>query len=189
MNKLPILDKGYVALFSRSMSNNEFIDARTRLFKGRNDIRLIDCVQVHVSAYTPLFIKLSLIPSNITCFDYPSRREPDAYIPTVAEINSSKSLEHNERISEDIRQTTQALLLNPKAYTMDGCDSYVAQTITPISVYSEYLATASLSTWISYINRDYNSLVKPFAEAVRDILLAEWPNLRDEIDVAKEKGR
>ena len=191
MNKIPVLDKGYVGLLSSSMNEKDYVFTRSTFFFGRNDRRLLCTPILHMLIKSPVFVQLSMGPNQISWASARADSEREAYVPSVNDVNA-KDLATSEAIQNDIDQTTTALLLNPRSYIMDGCDVSVAQTITPISIYTTYLATASLADWICYINRDdFPAPVKAYCEAIRGILLAEMPSLEDEINGKTEerKGR
>jgi hypothetical protein len=189
MNQIPVLDKGFIALSSTSMNKKEMDETRNRLFRGLKHEGLRDVCQVHILIKSPLFVKLSLLSTRIVCLDAHSTGEPEAWLPAINEVNA-KDLKTSELIAGDLAQTTEALLLNPKSYTLDGCDMYVAQSITPISVYSTYLASGSLTDWLQYINKDnFPSPVRVYCNAIKDVILAEWPDLREQLNGKKEKRR
>lgn len=187
LNKVPVLDKGFVAMFSRSMGEEDVRNARNILYRNRGSEAFTDEIHVHLYIKSPIFVQLSLGSKNIS-WKNSTEGATEAYIPNINEIRG-RDLESSELIAEDIKQTTEALLLNPKAYQADACDIFISQTIVPISVYNTYLASASLSQWIKYIKQE--SLPGPINEyrkAILGILKAEWPSLWESFKNG-EKGK
>jgi hypothetical protein len=186
-NKLPVLDKGYVALVSTSLPREEFKSVRARFFHGRTDDRLLQLPQIHIEIKCPLFVQLSFTETRLTAIPLKGQK-PEAYVPTVDEIGA-RDLESSEQIQEDLKRTSEALLMNPKAYQMDGCDIFVSQISAPISVYNTLIVNGNLQQWLSYINRkDLPTPVEAYRQALADIILAEWDYLWELID-GKKKGR
>lgn len=187
LNKIPVLDNGYVALFSTSMDERQLRSLKATLYRNRGSQSFEDQIQVHLLIKSPVFVQLSLGSSSIgwlNSFDSTT----EAYQPSVNEIRA-RDLETAELIQQDIKQTTEALLLNPKSYQMDTCDEFISQVITPVSVYNTYLATANLSSWINYTRRnDLPSPIEAYRKVIYDVLKAEWPSLGD-LFVEKAKGK
>lgn len=187
LNKIPVLDNGYASLISVSLGEEQVRNLRGILFRNRRRESFAEQIQVHLLIKSPVFVQLSLGSSGITWINS-MERGAGAYIPQVSEIRAS-DLERSRLIQEDIKQTTEALLLNPKAYQMDTCDQFISQVITPVSVYNTYLATANLSSWINYTKRDdLPSPIEAYRKVIYDMLKAEWPSLRDLFDEKERKG-
>lgn len=188
LNKIPVLDKGFISLFSTSMDEKYVREAKRILYRNRQTGEFGHKIRVHVLIKSPVFVQLSLGGSGIS-YDNAQAGIPEAYVPTVNDVRA-KDLETSEIIAKDIEQTTEALLLNPKSYQMDACDVFVSQVITPISVYNTYLASANLSAWIEYINRkDLPGPIDQYREAIENVLRAEWPSLSELFDAKTTKGK
>ena len=70
--------------------------------------------------------------------------------------------------------------MNTKTFQHDGCDKFVSQVMTPISVYSELIVHASLTTWVRLISK--KNLPKPvelYRQAIEEFLRSAWSNLDD----------
>lgn len=187
MNKLPVLDKGYAALISTSLPRDEFKSVQARFFHGQVDDRLLQLPQIHIEIKCPLFVQLSFTETQLTAIPL-KRQKPEAYIPTVDEINA-RDLESSEQIQVDLERTTNTLMHNPRAYQMDGCDTFVSQIVAPISVYNTLIVSGNLKQWVSYINRkDLPKPVEAYRQALADIILAEWDYLWELFD-GQKKGR
>jgi len=156
MNQIPVLDKGYVQLYSSSIPRDSFKSLHLELFRKAPakdlDVRLLDITTIHIAIKCPLFVQLSLSEWGLIAIANRSSTDEDAYIPTVAEVNAI-DLEASEAIQKDIEHTTAALLLNPKAYQMEKCDIFVSQVISPVSVYNTLMVTGSLSQWMKWLSQ------------------------------------
>ena len=187
LNKIPVLDKGYVAFVSSSLDRSAFLDIKGRYFRGKVDGRLLNACNLHLEIKCPLFVQLSISDSLLVTAMPSSRAE--AYIPTVNEV-AAASLESSELIANDIEQTTEALLLNPKAYKMDGCDEFVSQILCPISVYNTVFVSGSLAQWIEYANRvNLPGPIESYRKVIEEVVLGEYDFLWDLIGEKDKKDK
>jgi hypothetical protein len=132
----------------------------------------------------PLFVQLS-ISEQLKCTSRQSAVE--AFVPSVNDV-CAKDLETSRLISKDIEQTTEALLINPKAYQMDGCDIFISQVVSPISVYNTVLASGTLGQWIDYANLEgLPAPIEEYRKVVEQILLSEYDYLWEHIGEKKKK--
>jgi hypothetical protein len=116
-----------------------------------------------------------------------SNSKPEAFIPTVADIGA-ESLSSNEDIQRNIEMTTEALLINPIAYQMDGCDTFISQIISPISVYNVLMVSGSLRQWTSYVLRNnLPASIEAYRKAIESVLLAEYSNMQESVIVSYEE--
>lgn len=184
LNKIPVLDKGYVALVSCSLPRQEFRQVQVQYFRSKVSNQLLSIPQIHMEIRCPLFVQLSL-SEQLKCTSRQSTVE--AFIPSVNDVGA-KDLETSNLISKDIEQTTQALLLNPKAYQMDGCDIFISQVISPISVYNTVLISGTLGQWIDYANLEgLPAPVEEYRKVITQILLSEYDYLWEHIGEKKKK--
>jgi len=187
MNKLPVLDKGYVALFSNSMGREQFLSVQTGYFRGMVHRRILSMPMIHMEIKCPLFVQLYLTES----LNAVARRSsaPEAFIPAINDV-AAGNLETSEVISKDIEQTTKALLLNPKSYQMDGCDIFISQVISPISVYNTLMVNGTLDQWILAVKgKSLPAPIEQYRKAIEDVLLAEYDFLREHIVGKKTEKR
>lgn len=188
LNQIPVSDKGWISLFSASMDEKHVREAKRILYRNRKTGGFGNKIQVHILIKSPVFVQLSIGGSGIS-YDNAQGGNVEAYVPSVNDVRA-RDLDTSELIAKDIEQTTEALLMNPKSYQMDACDVFVSQVITPISVYNTYLASASLSTWIEYINRrDLPGPIDQYREAIENVLRAEWPSLSELFNAKTTKGK
>jgi hypothetical protein len=187
LNEIPVLDKGYVALFSKSMSREQLLSIQTQYFRSKANSGMLDLPKIHMEIKCPLFVQISLTESLSSVSR--ATGKPEAFVPSVNDI-SAQDLETSELISKDINQTTQALLMNPKSYQMDGCDIFISQVISPISVYNTLLVSGTLSQWISYVNKTgLPAPIEQYRKVIKEILLSEYDFLWEHIDESKNSEK
>jgi len=187
MNKIPVLDKGYVALFSNSLSREQFLAIQAEYFRGMVHGRILSMPMIHMEIKCPLFVQLYLT-ENLNAVSKRSGT-PEAFIPAVNDV-AAESLETSEVISKDIEQTTKALLLNPKSYQMDGCDIFISQVISPVSVYNTLMVSGTLDQWISSVkDKSLPAPIEQYRKAIEGVLLAEYDFLWEHISGKKAEKR
>lgn len=176
-NKIPVLDKGFVTLLSSSMDSKLFAEVSSQFMNGESvDSRILDANTVHMLVKCPLFVQLSFGDVGLTCF---SQRQSyiEIYSPTVNEIGA-KTLKDSEDIAEHMKQTSDALIVNSQTYKMDGCDTFISQINSPISVYNVLLVTGTLSQYVKYCSKkNLPRSIEAYRAAIKDILLANWNSL------------
>lgn len=171
LNKLPVLDKGYVALISSS-NNGEVL----KNIQGLANIPLSELAAISsltLAIKAPLFVQLYLSKFKLNIWNI-LQEKIEAFIPDITDVNCT---EHalGTTIADDIARTTAALLLNPKSYQKDGCDRFISQVITPISVYNELIIYGSLEQWVRFSESEgLPNSIQQYANAVKDIIRNEW---------------
>jgi len=178
-SKTPVLDKGFISLFSSSLSNDE-LNELIIAFNLRQQEEYLCLPHIHMTIKCPLFVQLWLSKYQLHIVST-KRQNKEAYFPSEVEV-AAKNLEFSKAIAADIKATTEALLINPKAYAFEGCDTHIAQIITPINVYNELMVSGSLDKWCSILKAQ--TLPKPIEEyqtAIRNILEAEWNILKNNV--------
>lgn len=179
LNEIPVLDKGYVAILSSSISGDMFLSLKKEFFKDSLDHRLLDVPVIHLKIKCPLFVQLTFAEHGLSYIVNRSQGKPDAFVPTVPDIRAI-DLEASEAISKDIEQTTSALLLNPRAYQMEGCDPFISQVISPISVYNVLIVSGTLSQWLAYMKQtNLPAPIEAYRATIRDAVMAEFHFLKD----------
>jgi len=191
LNKTPVLDKGWVALFSGSPMREDFKRVLKTHFRGAIDNRITDMTNVMLSIKCPLFVQLTFSEYGLTCSSEKTSEKPEAYIPDINAIGA-QDLETGKTIQADIEMTTEALLINPQAYQSDHCDRFVSQVISPISIYNTLVVYGSLTSWMRYIEQV--GLPKPiecYRKAIEDAIHGEWDLVVQlmRIENAKKKRR
>lgn len=159
------------------------LNAFYKEFGRKPTISLSQHVYLTLAIKCPLFVQLFLAEQN---FKITAKRPPDeleAYLPTEVEIGSP-DLTTNKDVSAYFEQTTEALLLNQKAFKMDQCDSFVTQILTPISSYNTLIVSGSLNEWIKLVGMtSLPAPIEAYRSAIHSLMSGEWPNINDLIRV------
>ena len=173
LNKLPCLDKGYVAYLDSSGDSSKLRDVALEFFKKTDGRFLSDISSLTLVIKCPLFLQLHLSTYQFKIITAPSQ-ELEAYVPNVGEVGCPDH-ETSKVISDDIERTTAALLINPKAYQADGCDRFASQVLTPISTYTTLIVHGPYSEWRRFaLQQGMPKGMVPYAQAVDQIMQMEW---------------
>lgn len=173
LNKIPCLDKGFVALIDRSCPSEKLNDVSREFFKRDDSHFLRELSTMTLVIKCPLFLQL-----NISTFDFniisAQGTEVEAYCPNLSELGTS-DLETARNMSALMKQTTDALLINPKAFQEDGCDRFMSQVLTPINTYTTLLVHGSYNEWKKFCNQaKLPAPHKSYVRAITQIMNAEW---------------
>lgn len=173
LSKIPALDKGYVALIASSGTSERLNEVSMEFFKRSDSHFLRELATMTLVIKCPLFVQLNLSKYGFKIISAPVT-EGETYNPHVGEIGC-QDLETNRNISANIKMTADALLINPQAYQEDGCDRFVSQVLTPISMYTTLLVHGPYSEWKKFCNQPKVPLpMKAYTMAVNQIMDAEW---------------
>jgi len=183
LNSIPVLDKGSVALVSTSLPYDKFktihAEALRRPHGDEPDARMLDQVSVHFKVKCPVFVQIGFAHYGLSYITYQIRSQPEAYIPTVNEVDAM-NLEASEAVQRDIERTTEALLINPKAYQAESCNMFVSQVISPVSVYNTLIVTGNLSQWLRYLSQaGFPSPIEAYRAAFEDAISGEFPFFKE----------
>ena len=174
LNKIPTLDKGYVALLDSSMTTSKLREIGTDIYGGEYPVVLEELGHMTLLIKCPLFVQLALSKFNLRIIDANSSRALEAYIPNPGEVGAPERLDA-EAIADDISRTTDALLINPKAYQADGCDRFMSQLTTPINIYTTIIVSGSYSEWCKLAFAEkLPGPIKAYTTAIEQIITAEW---------------
>jgi hypothetical protein len=174
LNEIPVLDKGYVALYSCAPNFAQLNMWSKTFMRGVKDKKFADMTHVMLQVKCPLFVQLSFPECGLSYLSQRGLSMTEAYVPNVSEVNAM-SLEASEAIQADIKQTTDALLLNPKAYQSEHCDLFVSQVISPVSVYNVIMVSGSLTQWKNYISQvGLPAPIEAYRKAIAETLTAEY---------------
>lgn len=176
LSKTPVLDKGFVAIMNTSVNDTDIRTLWNKWTLGF-DKQLMHMPTVHMRIKCPLFVQLRFAQFNLHTLVQRKSRNVEAYLPNEVDVNA-KDLEASRAISEDIQRTTEALLLNPKAYQYEACDTFISQVISPINVYNELIVTGNLQQWVDFIQQ--SNIPKPieaYRAAIEDLLVTEFVTL------------
>lgn len=175
LNKIPVLDKGYVALIDSCNTTSKLRDIGTEFFGGEYPTSLENLGSMTVAVKCPLFVQLFLSKFNLKVINAEQSGPLHAYIPNPGEVGSPER-SSNEAISDDIARTTDALLINPKAYQADGCDRFISQLVTPVNIYTTVIVQGSYKEWceIAYQQAFLPEPIKQYTIVLQQIIEAEW---------------
>lgn len=173
LNKIPVLDKGYVALIDSCNTTSKLRDMGSEFFGGEYPISLEKLGSMTVAIKCPLFVQLYLSRFNLKIINTDNNLL-EAYIPNAAEIGCIDR-QDGETISDDINRTTEALLINPRAYQADGADRFMSQVITPINVYTTIIVQGSYEEWCSVIStQKIPTPIQSYTKILKQVLEGEW---------------
>lgn len=174
LNKIPVLDKGYVALLDSTNTTSKLREYGQEFYGGEYPTSLEELGSMTVAIKCPLFVQLALSKFELKIVDANNGGAVEAFIPNAGEIRGS-DVPTSEAISDDISRTTDALLINPKAYQSDGCDTFISQVVTPINIYSTLIVSGKYSEWCKFAyQRGFPRPIASYATIVGQIIEAEW---------------
>lgn len=174
MNKIPCLDKGYVAYIDSSNNNKQLVDIALEFFRSTDTTNLRHMANLTLVIKCPLFVQLNISKFDLRVVAAPLYQDPEAYMPNAGEIGG-QDRQTNELISDDIGRTSEALLINPKAYQADGCDRFVSQILSPISTYTTLIAHGTHAEWAKFCTQNNSPQpLESYKNAVKQIIDMEW---------------
>jgi hypothetical protein len=175
LSKIPVLDKGFVALIDSCNTTSKLREIGQEFYGGEYPTSLEELGSMTIVMKCPLFVQLALSKFNLKVIDANQSTEvPDAYIPDATSIRGTDVVT-SQAISDDILRTTDALLINPKAYQADGCDKFISQVITPVNVYTTLIVSGNYSEWCKFAYQErFPGPIKRYAEAIRQVIEVEW---------------
>ena len=174
LNKIPCLDKGYIALIDSSCDTQKLAEVSIEFFK-RDDYKfLYEVATLTLVVKCPLFVQLNLSTHNLKVITTPVAGELEAYCPNVGEIGGA-DVHANKDIADNMKAATDALLINPAAYQKDGCDRFVSQILTPINTYTTLIVNGSYNEWRRFCEQPKPPMpIKAYIRAVTQIMNVEW---------------
>jgi hypothetical protein len=174
LNRLPCLDKGYVALVAASCGTKVLNEAARELFKKEDSKFLRELGHMTILMRCPLFVQLHLSTFDFKVVSVPTDIAVEAYIPNVGEVGAPSTVGGQEMV-DNMKATTDALLINPAAYQRDGCDRFTSQVLTPISTYTTLIVQGSYNEWKRFCEQQrLPSAIKAYVRAVTQIANVEW---------------
>lgn len=174
LNKIPVLDKGYVALLDSCMTTSKLREIGTEVYGGEYPTSIEELGHMTILIKCPLFVQLALSKCNFRIIDANNSSTLEAYIPHAGDVGAPERLDA-EAIADDISRTTDALLINPRAYQADGCDRFVSQLTTPISTYTTIIVAGSYSEWCKFSYKEnLPGAIAAYGRSIAQIIEAEW---------------
>jgi len=177
MNSQPVLDHGYVACLSTSNDGQALSNIQKTFLGDSINQKLLRIANATFVIKMPLFVQINVSQYDLEIIPTNRLKEIEAYIPDVTDIKCPNT-QDSQRIKEYLEQTTEAIILNGKAFPMEGCNEFVAQSQMPISVYNEVIVHGSLYEWLKFLKQ--KKLPKPveaYRYQIEQILKADWKNL------------
>lgn len=176
INKIPVLDKGFVATYDTSCNSEKLNQLAVEFYKRLDGKFLCENSTLTVMMKCPLFIQLNLSQFNLRITNLPNigSDELESYCPDPGEIGAS-NLSNSQDISDDMKRTSAALLMNHKTYQVDGCNRFMSQILTPINTYTTILVHGMYNDWSRFISQ--NGPPAPIAAytiAINQLIKAEW---------------
>lgn len=173
LNKIPCLDKGFVAFVSSSNNSDMLKSLALEFFQTTDSANISHIANLTLVMKCPLFVQLNLSKFNLNIISA-NTKEVEAYYPNVGEIGGNDR-ETNKLIADDIERTAEALLINPKAYQADGCDRFVSQVLTPVNTYTTLIVHGTYNEWRKFcIQNGPPAPLVSYTSAVKQILDMEW---------------
>lgn len=178
LNKIPVLDKGYVALISSCNTTQTLRDIGAEFYGGEYPVELESIGYMTLAIRCPLFFQIYLSRFELSIIDannHKATRTHEAYLPNSGEVGAPDR-QDSEAIADDISRTTHALLINPLAYQADGADRFISQVITPINVYTTLIVSGTYDKWTKLLSRNKNipNPILEYINAIEQVITAEW---------------
>jgi len=178
LNKIPVLDKGYVALIDSCNTTQKLRDIGEEFFGGTYPTSLEELGSLTVVIKCPLFVQLNMSKYNFKVINTIlfEGATIEAFCPNPGEIGA-RERSTCEDISTDIARTTDALLINHKAYVADGANNFISQILTPINIYTTLIVQGSYTEWCKFAYQRPSPFPKPieaYTIALQQIITAEW---------------
>jgi len=186
LSKIYCLDLGFVAAISSHNDCQKLVDIANELMNPiQADKKMFSLASLTMLIKCPLFIQLHLSQFGFMILNTKNPDELEAYVPNETEI-CSPDLETSRLISDDMKRTTSALFINPKAYQADGCDKFISQVMTPINTYTTIVVHGSYHQWQRLVSQQgLPHPLEAYRSAVNQIILTEWNH--DKIQRFKEQ--
>lgn len=173
LNKIPCLDKGYVAQLDSSGISSRLNEIAMEFFKKDDSKFLREVATLTVVMKCPLFVQLNLSTRDFQIISVPPSTV-EAYCPNPGEVGAA-DVHTSKVIADDIKSSTDALLINPKAYQADGCDQFTSQVLTPVSTYTTLIVHGSYNEWKRFCEQPRLPLaLKAYVKAITQLMNAEW---------------
>ena len=175
LNKIPVLDKGFIARLDSSLDSTKLNEIAVEYFKRLDGKFLADTSTLTMLIKCPLFVQLNLSTFNfkITSLPHPAGTDLEVYLPNVGEIGAAQ-LDICQDIASDMAHTCEALMMNQKAYQTDGCDKFLSQILMPINTYTTLIVHGQYNDWSKWISQSAPSCISAYLIAAQQIIKAEW---------------
>jgi len=182
-----VLDKGHVALIRPSFTKQDIRDLKN---DGFNTKRFQRHIFVSMIVKCPLFVKMTF-PEFGLITATGKHDKTETYHPTLNDVKATTPTIGQE-IADDIKATSEALMINPRAYRADGCDRFVSQVNSPIGLYNKVMVSGLLEDWNKFIScNKLPTLIEAYREAIHSLIMTEYQEVingsfEEEADNSKE---
>jgi hypothetical protein len=184
LNKIKVLDKGFVGLISSNITGKQLQDIQDTYFRTKVNMKLLNLCSATIAIKCPLFVQLNLSQYGFDIISTPSD-DVEAFIPDLTMIEGD-SLEDRQNLHSYVKATTEALILNQKGMPMDGADEFTAQMLTPVSTYNEIIVHGELRKWVNFLNqKNLPSSMENYRKALLELLSVEWKNIEGLMKILK----
>ncbi len=134
LNKLPVLDKGHVAIVDSVLGGKVLGELQDEHFGGKINKSLLDSASLTLQIRCPVFFQLYLQQFDTKVVNT-IESEIECYLPDVSELKTGNN-ETDREIHEHMKNTMDALSITSKAFEKDGLDRFMSHNLMPISVYN-----------------------------------------------------
>lgn len=184
LNKVEVLDKGFVAPLSVNITGKELQQIQDEYFRTKVNMKLLNLCSATIVIKCPLFVQLNLSQYGLDIVSTPSD-DIEAFVPDLTMIKGD-TLEDRTRMHQYIQATTEALILNQKGMPMDGADELTSQMLTPINTYNEIIVHGGLRQWVNFLNQKrLPDAVEKYRSTILDILKADWSNISKLMEILR----
>jgi len=166
---------GWVRISGMSPDSKRWRYIWEQYFKTRKVKSILEMTSISFEMNLPIFVLLSF--GRINYFINPTTSFTSTYTPTSDEIGS-KQLQNNQDIVDSMSMNLQALLANRESYIVDGCNSFVANTVLPISTYVNVVSTASLLMWAEYCKvLGFSNQISIYQGVIFNLIKGQLPDI------------
>lgn len=173
LNRLPVLDKGYVALIDSCNTTKKLRDIDAEFFNSKFPPVLLDLGSMTLVMKCPLFVQLNLSKFNFKVINVYDAGDINYYSPNPGEIGA-KEISTSTAISDDLTRTTDALIVNARAYQSDGADRFISQITTPVNIYTSLIVQGSYDEWCKFCDQKAPAPIAAYIDIVKQIKEVEW---------------
>lgn len=165
-----VLDKGHVILRTPGFTKQDIRELKKNGFDTK---RLQRHIFVSMVIKCPLFVQMTFPEFGLITLTK-KQKDIEVFEPTQSDVNAATPTIGAE-IASDIVATSNALMINPRAYRADGCDRFVSQVNSPICVYNSIIVSGSLEDWNMFVsNNKFPTLIEDYRKAIHSLIMAEY---------------
>lgn len=179
-NKLPVLDKGFVAFVASGMDDKTLAKLFQHYNKGNINPEFIRMATVTLVFKCPLFVNMFLYRFGLNIVGVEpadSNKEIEFFTPDEGQIRTTEGMDATE-IRKHMEYMTGVLKVTQAGYVKDGCDHFVSQVNLPISVYNEVVVSGTLDQWIRFFrSKNLPSPIESYRQTSYNIVKADFRNL------------